>query len=84
MLSVLLTLLLVTISGCFGTMPCKENFPEVPALLMKQPQELQKLPDSQLTLSVITDTGKDNNAIAFDIREQLKALQDWIKIQQSK
>jgi hypothetical protein len=51
---------------------------------MKQPQELQKLPDSQLTLSVITDTGKDNNAIAFDIREQLKALQDWIKIQQSK
>ena len=48
---------------------------------MVKPIESKPLPDGPLILSVIVDTAKENNAIAFKNKSQLESLQEWINTQ---
>jgi uncharacterized protein YceK len=83
------------ISGCSTVVPVKQKFPTPPEMLMKEPKDLNtigqtKVPNtsrdinegtSDVKLSDVAITVSKNYGTYYQVVEQLKSLQEWIRKQ---
>jgi hypothetical protein len=83
------------ISGCSTLVPVKQKFPTPPEMLMKEPKDLNTIGQtkifdtsrdvnegaSNVKLSEVAITVSKNYGTYYQVVEQLKSLQEWIRKQ---
>ena len=70
------------LSGCFGTAPVKQPWPEVPADLIKACPNLKLVDPKTDKLSDIIDVVSDNYALYYDCKSKVDDWVEWYKGQQ--
>ena len=74
----MLALLALGLSGCITPQPLVKPYPEAPKELMQPAPELKNLPEKTNLVEVST-TITDNYSTYHQVKEQLRALQEWVK-----
>lgn len=70
-------MILLSLSACSQSVPVKEPFPEVPAILLENPPMLKPLTMNNVELSDILDNANTNYGEFYKLREKLVGWQYW-------
>jgi hypothetical protein len=70
------------LTGCSTTVPVKRAFPEVPALLLKECNPLKTIDKPEVKLSELMDTVSKNYGKYHECAAVADAWQEWYKEQQ--
>ena len=70
--------LVLALSACTTPQPVTKPYPEAPKELMQPAPDLKTLPEKTNLVEVST-TITDNYSTYHQVKEQLRALQEWVK-----
>ena len=73
----LISLMIVSLTGCSTVVPVTMKFPDAPETLMEPAEKLSTLKKDKVELSDIIENANENAGKYYKLREKYRAWQEW-------
>lgn len=77
----LVVIFAIAVAGCSTVVPVKRTFPDAPAELQKQCQDLKTLEGNKVSIMDLMKTVVENYKLYYECSNKVEGWQDWYKTQ---